>query len=66
MNGKQIMDFVQFFIELGEGIYHAYLIMFCDPPKYEREKYEDNGWTIGGYIILSPVWLISWIIKRIR
>lgn len=55
MNGKQILDFVQFFIELGEGIYHAYLIMFCDPPKYEREKYEDNGWTIGGYIILSPV-----------
>ena len=63
MGGEQILNLIQFFFELGEGVYHAFLLMFRDPPKYEREKYEDSGWTTAGYVILSPVWLISRIMK---
>ena len=64
MGGDQIWNFVQFFFELGEGVYHAYRLMFCDPPKCEREEYEDSGWTTAGYVILSPLLLISWLRKR--
>lgn len=60
---KQIIDILQFVVELGLGIYHAWLIKFCDPPKSEREEYEDSGWTMAGFVIISPIILVSYIMN---